>query len=47
MLHAHFMISGVTNTIRSILQEKQQLNISNNIINPYTDTKFTKYLLIT
>ena len=44
---AHFMISGVTSAIRSISQGKQQLNTSNKIVNPYTNTKFTSYSLIT
>ena len=39
---AHFMISGVTNTIRSISQGKQQINTSNKTVNPHTNTKSTK-----
>ena len=40
------MISGVTNTIRSISQGKQQINASNKTVNPHTNTKSTKYLSI-
>ena len=43
----HFMISGVTNTIGSISQGEQQLNISNKKVNLCTNTKNTNYLLIT
>ena len=39
------MISGVTNTIRSISQGKQQINTSNKTINLHTNTEFTKYSL--
>ena len=39
----HFMISGVTNTIRSISQVKQQINTSNKTVNLHTNTTFTKY----
>ena len=39
------MISSVTNAIKSISQGKQQINAPNKIINPHTNTEFTKYSL--
>ena len=41
---AHFMISGVTNAIKSISQGKQQTNTSNKT-DPHTNTKLTKIFM--
>ena len=43
----HFMFSGVSNTIGSISQGKQQLHTSNKNVNLHTNTKNTKYSLST